>query len=82
MKHLIGCKFKYKSKYGSSDWTDEIADVVKSHVRVKGLGEPIKFIETHKGTIPFHREYDKEDIYCVISSRGVRYDMDEIEIIY
>lgn len=81
MKHLIGNKFKYKSKHGSSYWDDEIVDVVKSHVKMKGKGEPIKFIETHKGTVPFHREYDKEDIYCVISSRGVRYDMDEIEII-
>ena len=81
MKHLIGCKFKYKSKYGLSDWTDEIADVVKSHVHVKGVGEPIKFIETPKGIIPYHREYDKEDIYCVISSCGVRYKMNEIEII-
>ena len=82
MKHLIGCKFKYKSKYsGSSDWTDEIMDVGKSHISVKGTGNPVKLVETKKGEIPFHIEYDSEQIYYVISSRGVRYIMDEIEII-
>jgi hypothetical protein len=81
MKHLIGCKFKYKSKYGLSDWTDEVVDVRESHISVKGIGDPIKFLETKMGTIPLHKEYDKKQIYYVLSSGGVRYELDEIEII-
>jgi hypothetical protein len=80
MKHLIGKKFKFKSKHGFMDWVGTISDVRSGHFKMVGVGEPI-LTETVKGPIPVYKDYEAKDTHLILSDKDVIYDLDEIEVL-